>query len=535
MTHRIDRIGKFEIIEQLGEGSLGEVFLARDTIIGREVALKVIRRTALVPPDGEGRFLRECQAASRLNHPNLVTLHEFGEKEGILYIAMDYLPGDDLETLLRIHAFTPKEALDLLAQVCDGLGYVHQHGLLHRNLKPANVRMGRVAGRPAPKLLDCGLSRTPGSGGVAAAAHLASLCCTAPECLHGGRADGRADLFPVGVMLFEALTGCHPFAADSSEAVAQRVLNEEPDDLDPALYPEINPAIQGVLRQALAKDPARRFATAEAMAETLRAMRDPAWSPHREPQPWILKPAKPITPPERPVRSRARAAWISVLAAAAVLGGAGGYWLWNRHRAGRIMPPPLPMTVASPLQPKPPEPPPDAPVQTPAPTPTPAAPGQALAQATSPAAPAAPAAQAPPPAAASRPAQAPVPATAARPPQAPAAQAARPAAAARPKTYTTVDEAAGAAETDPQGALAYLDQALAAEPGNEQILAHRIVALYALKRYGACTKAIHEARDAGFALWPMALRQPALRRMLERDAKEEDPHLIKRKAPAPTP
>jgi len=497
MAQSTERIGKFEIIESLGEGGMGEVFLARDTIIGREVAIKIVRKAALAPPDPQGRFLRESQAAGRLNHPNLVTIHEFGEKAGVLFQVMDYLAGDDLDTALG--ALPPNEALGLLAQVCDGLAYAHQRGIVHRNLKPSNIRMGRVAGRPAPKLLDCGMTRTLGTDPASAAAHLATLGYTAPEALAAGKGDARADLFSVGVLLYQALTGRRPFDSDTPAGIAQRILQEEPPPLDLEPLNDISPAIQWIVLQALAKDPARRFGSAEAMAEALRAARDPAWTPDAAPvlAVELTKPFKAASQPkpDRPARSHASLAWISALATLAVLGAGGGYWLRARRRPLHPAPAaaPAPLTVPSPMVP--------APVaSTPIPQPpVPVPPGPAPA-----------------------PAQAPAPAPAGSAP------------AATPKAgYASLDEAADALAKDPQGALAVLDRTFAADPGNERAAALRIVALYQLGRYPASSKAIKEARDAGHPLWPMALKNPTLRKMLEQDAK--DPHLPRRKAPVPTP
>jgi len=471
MSNLIDRIGKFEIIDRLGGGGLGEVFLARDSIIGREVALKVIRRTALAPPDPVGRFMRETQAAGRLNHPNVVTIHEFAEKGAYLFQVMDYVAGPDLGALFRDHALTPREALELLAQVCDGLAFAHQHGTLHRNLKPSNIRMGRVAGRPAPKLLDFGLSRVPGSEPEAVAAQLETLARTAPEALQG-RADARSDLFSVGALLHEALTGAPPFAAATAAEVAQRVREEQPAPLDLRLYPELSSGIQDILSQALAKDPAQRFASAGAMAEALRAARDPAWTPQTLPveaaQTARLLPAARVH--RDPSRSRA-GLWIAILAALLAAGAGGGYWLRSRSRAAPPAPAPIQATLPSP----PPAAPQPAPAPEPAPEPAPPAQGH----------------------------------------------------------YATVDAAAEALEKDPEGVLAFLDQTVAADPANERAFALRIVALYNLARYPASAKAIREAREAGHPLWPMALKNPPLRAMLEQDAKQ--PRLPKRKVPAPAP
>jgi serine/threonine-protein kinase len=540
-TH-IDRIGKFELLDRLGEGGLGEVFLARDTLIGREVALKIIRKGCLPDPDAVDRFLKECQAVGRLSHPNLATLQEAGEKGGIVFTVMDYVDGNDLGTVLQAGACTPQEILGLAAQICDALGYIHRQGLLHRNLKPDNVRMGRVSGRPAPRLLDAALPRLRSQDAAGAAARLASLRYTAPECLSpGGKPDCRCDLFAVGVILQEALTGVHPFAGEDAAAVTQRVLQEEPPALEPDRFPELSPSIQGILRQALAKDPARRYPSAEAMAAALRSARDPAWTPGVD-RLLEFKPAKPRPVRPQPRRSPTNAAWVATALVLALLGLASGYWMRGRRQAQAAHRPEadqvqaaLPAAPSAPAEAAPPlVAPPSSPVPAkPAPAPSSPAPAKPAPAPSSPA----PAKHAPPPSppvptkpapAQSSPAPASlVPAPSPSAPAQPAAPADLPGSA-----YHTLDEAAAALDTDPQGALAYLEPAFAAQPGDERAAALRITALYKLARYGACSRAIRDARAAGHELWPMALRQPPLRKILEQDAK--DPHLPRRK-PTPPP
>ena len=505
MPQRNDRIGKIEIIERLGEGSMGEVFLARDTIIGREVAIKVIRRVSLPPPDGLERFLRETQTAGRLNHPNLVTIHEFGEKAGVLFQVMDFVPGEDLITACRDPLLPAKGALELLAQVCDGLAYTHQRGILHRNLKPSNVRIGRISGRPTPKILDIGMSRVAGNDPSGTGAHLRTLAYAAPESFHtNAKLDARSDLFSVGVLLYQALTGICPFEGDTPAAIAQRILHEEPEPLDLEQFPDLSPGIQGILNQALAKDPARRFASAETLAEALRAARDPGWSPDLAP-PLLAKgassfPVQAKLQPDRPGRSHAFLAWSSALVTIAVLGG-GGYWLRVRRRAVVRTP-----EIAAAEAPKAPQ---AAPVAA-APPPVPVTP---------PASPAPPAAPPAPPPAATPPAPAPSPAPQPKPQ------------GSFPAHYTTLDEVEAGLPSDPQGAFAFLDPKVAAEPANERATALRIVALYGLARYSECGKAIHDAREAGHPLWAMALRQPALLKMLKQDALA--PRIPRKKPAAP--
>ncbi|BDU74437.1 serine/threonine-protein kinase [Mesoterricola silvestris] len=500
MTSTPRRIGKFEIVERLGEGAMGEVFLARDTLLGREVAIKTIR-AALTSPDAKDRFFREAQAAGRLNHPNLVTIHEFGEEDGTLFMVMEYVPGDDLGRLLASRELSHREMLELLAQVCDGLGFAHQRGVLHRDIKPTNIRITRVSGRLAAKVLDFGIARLAGSDLTATGALLGTFGYMAPEYIQSGKPDARADLFAVGVILYETLAGFPPFGGESTATVLHRIVNEEPAPLDPDQLTGISPAIQGVVARALAKDPAARYPSAEALAEALRAARDPWWDPASDKG--ATRSDRLLDLPQRGRKPAPRAegapshAWI-YLAVAAVMAvlTAGAGWLWIRHRRHRPVPAP-PVAVQPAAQPVVA---PAPPVE--APKPEPPAPEPAKAEP-------------------SRPTPAPQ-AVKAEPKAAP-----EPAAPARAGAYATLDQAARALDTDPKGALAFLENAVKEDPTNERAIALRIAALYDAGDYRGCSLAIRGARETGHPLWPMALKYPRLRKALEQE--RITPRLLRRR------
>ena len=475
MTTRTGRIGKFEIIHSLGAGAMGEVFLARDTIIGREVALKIIHAAATATPESTERFLREAQAAGRLNHPNLVTIHEFGEDKGVLFMAMEYVAGEDLATALKEHGLKPQEALELMAQVCDGLNYAHTRGVLHRDIKPSNIRITRVSGRTAAKILDFGIARLAGSDLTGTGAILGTFGYMAPEYIQSGKPDARADVFAVGVILYEALSGFRPFDGDTAATILHRILNEDPAPLDLGRLAGISPAIQGVLDKAIAKDPLRRFPTAEALATSLRAARNPAWSPEADVEiserrsrallvPGLRRPPPP--PPEAPAsRTPLFLLGLGALFLAGAL--AGATYFWARHHAAA----PVPQA-----------PPPAVPALSPPPEPTPA------------------------------------------PVEAPKPEA--------PSGPQNLDQAEATLASDPRAALAFLDPLTQAEPNNERALALRIVALYDTGQYGPCAKAMAAARAAGHPLGPLAEKVAPLRRML--DQERATPKLPRRRPAAPT-
>ena len=278
----VDKLGKFEIKQVLGQGAMGAVYLGVDPSIGREVAIKTIlpgsAGGAAAGPDAKDRFAREAQAAGLLNHPNLVTIYEFGEDQGVLYIAMEYVKGYDLEDLMRRQALTWKEGLEVLAQVCDGLAFAHSNRIVHRDIKPANIRVLRDGQRLQAKVMDFGVARIGDSGMTATGMVMGTVSYMAPEYIRSGSPDPRNDLFAVGVMLYEILSGRKPFSGDTAPTILYKIVNEEPDPLDLSQLQGISPAIRSVLDRALDKDPERRHQSADQLAKALRAAKDPTWN-----------------------------------------------------------------------------------------------------------------------------------------------------------------------------------------------------------------------------------------------------------------
>jgi serine/threonine-protein kinase len=484
MTTRHPRIGKFEVIQPLGEGAMGSVFLARDTIIGREVALKTIHPSAIASSEARERFFREGLAASRLNHPNLVTIHEAGEAGGTLYLAMEYVGGDNLAKTLKEQTLRPLEILELLAQVCDGLAYAHAKGVIHKDIKPSNIRVTRISGRPTAKILDFGITRLAGSDLSGTGSITGTFAYMAPEHTQSGKADIRTDLFAVGVILYEALAGFRPFEGENAAVILNRLMTEDPAPLDLEKLATISPAIQGVLDKALAKDPTRRFASASALASALRSARNPAWSPEADAERMertarsLLVPG--LKPPPAPREPRAGgSSWPWLLAVAAVLAAlAAGGWFWLRHRHRRPAPAPvvLPVPKAAP------------PVVAPVAAPPVETAPQPVPEATP-----------------------------------------EPAKPAGKSIYHTLDEADAALDKNPAGALAFLDEAVAADPSSERSQALRMVALYNLGRFGPCAKAMGEAKASGHTLLALSLKYPRFKKMLA--AEKADPQLPRRAKP----
>jgi len=302
----LTRLGKFDILRLLAQGSMGDVYVGRDPILGREVAIKVIQTAAATGPEARERFAREARAAGALNHPNIVTIHEMGEEQGVLYLAMELVKGEDLGTLIRAGTLVPWDVLEVLAQVCDGLAVAHRHQVLHRDIKPSNIRVLWDGKALQAKVLDFGVAKIFNTDTTDEGTVFGTVNYMAPEYLQSGRADARSDLFAVGVILHEALTGEQPFDGPSPGSVIYRLLHDMPSPLPATALRGISRDVQSLLNRALAKDPLSRFQTAEDLAEALRSAKDPAWrwDPERAAAAPAPRPGA-VRPPGRPAAKAA--------------------------------------------------------------------------------------------------------------------------------------------------------------------------------------------------------------------------------------
>lgn len=291
-----EKLGKFQIKRVLGNGAMGEVYLGVDPSIGREVAIKTILPASAQGGEAKERFAREARAAGVLNHPNLVTIYEFGEDQGVLYIAMEFVKGHDLDELLQEQSLTRSEALEVLAQVCDGLGFAHRQQIVHRDIKPANVRVQRDGKRLHAKVMDFGVAKISNSDMTATGMVMGTVSYMAPEYIRTGKPDPRSDLFAVGVMLYECLSGRKPFSGDTTPTVLYKIVNEAPDPIEVEKLQGISPAIRSVLDRTLCKNPDDRFQTAEELAKTLRAAKDPSWLGQIDEATTLLRSSAPTAP-----------------------------------------------------------------------------------------------------------------------------------------------------------------------------------------------------------------------------------------------
>ncbi|HUP55701.1 MAG TPA: protein kinase, partial [Methylomirabilota bacterium] len=251
--------GRYRLEEPLGQGGMATVFRAVDTQLGREVAVKLLRSEYLRDPDFSSRFRQEAQNAAALSHPNVVTVYDYGEDPSGPFIVMEYVDGEDLATILRRNgALPPTQAARIAAAVARALAASHARGIVHRDVKPGNVLIGRD-GRV--KVVDFGIARAIAEAQMTLpGTTLGSVHYFSPEQARGENATNESDIFALGIVLFEMLTGSRPWEGDSAAGVAlARLTGPVPD---PALVRgSIPPDLAAITRKALARLPADRFAS----------------------------------------------------------------------------------------------------------------------------------------------------------------------------------------------------------------------------------------------------------------------------------
>lgn len=267
------KIGEFKIIKRLGRGGMGAVYEGYDPALDRRVAIKTLTTEAISDEESRGRFEREARAAAKLQHPNIVTIHKLGNferKDKKPYIVMEHLEGADLANLIGADKNVPlSEALDITIQLCRALDFAHRNGVVHRDVKPSNVRYlddGRV------KIMDFGIARIEGGSQITrSGVMVGTLHYMSPEQIKGESIDGRSDVFSTGCILYEMLAGKRPFLGESATSILYKIVNEKPVPILEA-NSELPHEIQDILDRALAKNASSRFQTAGELATELEKL-----------------------------------------------------------------------------------------------------------------------------------------------------------------------------------------------------------------------------------------------------------------------
>jgi serine/threonine protein kinase/cephalosporin-C deacetylase-like acetyl esterase len=264
--------GKYRILGNIGSGGMGVVYKAEDIRLKRTVALKFLSPALTSNWEAQERFVHEAQAASELDHPNICTVHEFDETEaGQMYIAMAYYSGESLKTKIKRGPLGVEEALDIALQLARGLGKAHQHGIVHRDIKPANILMTEDG---VAKIVDFGLARLAGTTRVTrTGTTMGTVAYMSPEQAQGHEVDHRTDLWSLGVVLFEMLTGQLPFKGEHEASLLYSIVHEPPQRLK-SLKPEVPAELERIVQHALEKNPDSRYASAEEMLKDLKGYQE---------------------------------------------------------------------------------------------------------------------------------------------------------------------------------------------------------------------------------------------------------------------
>ena len=269
------KAGRYEFIDELGRGAMGVVYKAMDPVIGRTVAVKTIRLseqgTGLSRPELLTRFQTEARAAGLLTHPNIVVVYDAGEEDGLYFITMELVEGKSLQSLLDSgQSFPLPRVLRIMEQACSALQFAHERNVVHRDIKPANLML---TGDDTVKVTDFGTAKILQFGTVQQTAHvMGTPSYMSPEQVKGRAVDGRSDIFSLGVMLYEMVTGEKPFPGQNITTVIYKIVNEDP--VPPRqIDPSIHAGISGVVMKALAKEPDNRYQSCREMLEDLRNYR----------------------------------------------------------------------------------------------------------------------------------------------------------------------------------------------------------------------------------------------------------------------
>ena len=348
-----ETLGHYKILDRIGAGGMGEVYRARDTRLGRTVAIKVLIAGVAGDPDRRARFLQEARATAALSHPNIAALYEIGEDQDQLFLVFEYVPGETLKNVIAGRPLNPRRAIDLAVQIADALADAHAEGIVHRDIKSDNII---VTPKGNAKILDFGLATWTAGGAERDHAAQATMMNTAegttlgtvaymsPEQALGERVDHRTDIFSLGIVMFEMLTGKLPFSGTTSTALALQIV-QAPAPAPSAIVTSLPPELDPIVARAMSKSLEQRYDSAVTLAAELRSVG--AILDVRS----DIQEAKDVFIPVQPAR-RSAGGWIALLLVVAALGAAGWYervpikQLWRRT----LGPAPAPVIAVMPLE-----------------------------------------------------------------------------------------------------------------------------------------------------------------------------------------
>ena len=348
------QIGRYTILRQLGAGGMGEVYLAQDTSLNRKVAIKVLPDELVPDEQARKRLMREARAAATLDHSNICSIYEVGDVDGRSYIAMQYVDGDTLDTRMKKTPLTLSETLSIANEVADALSEAHAHGIIHRDIKPGNII---INARGQAKVMDFGLAKPmpraldsvaeTQSMLTAPGTVLGTLPYMSPEQVRGEEVDGRSDIFSIGTMLYEMVSGKQPFVSSSAAATASAILTHEPLPLI-RFTPDLPDELQRIVRKCLEKDRKQRYQSVRDLTIDLENIRR-QYESSRSQRSFPTASTTPLSP--QVIRPRFFQSWRVVFSAFAIIGliGAALFYFFVFHRRPAQAPPAIQSLAVLPL------------------------------------------------------------------------------------------------------------------------------------------------------------------------------------------
>jgi serine/threonine protein kinase len=310
--------GRYQIVDELGRGSMGVVYKAYDPQIDRTIALKVLREDRVTSNDFVRRFLKEAMAVGRLSHPGIVTVHDVGQDQGSIYIAMEFLQGTPLDELMATKKFTCEEIVDIAIQTVRALNYAHLHGIVHRDIKPPNIIYSPEG---SIRVTDFGIARIEDPGGhqmTQVGEILGTPLYMSPEQVMGQTLDGRSDLYSLGVILYQLTTGKRPFQGTNLASIFRAITQDTPE-APHTLDPTVPEPLSKLIMQLLDKEPAKRYSSGDNLIEMFQACLAPQ-------PPSINNPPPPLAPTEKKGAGAGKMLIFGLVGLMVCAGGLGGYF-----------------------------------------------------------------------------------------------------------------------------------------------------------------------------------------------------------------
>jgi len=340
------KLGKYELIKEIGKGAMGVVYLAFDPVIERQVAIKTMNDESFRDSEQRARFLREAKSAGGLQHPNIVTIFDMGESDGTPYIVMEFVEGDDLDELIKNDTLSLEDKINIMIQLCEALSFAHSQGIVHRDIKPSNIR---ILKDKKVKVMDFGIAKKQDSDLTRTGLVVGTISYMSPEQIQGKPVSAKSDQFSAGTVFFQLMTGKKPFEGENITSVIFKIISLKPDSLD---MTGVSVFLSNVIKKMMANETENRFSDCNEVSKVLKAELNSLGSGQNEVLTTIMDaketnpqlppiPKTPNTainkPPTKQQRQRKKKSNLGIIIGLVLViffvgGSAGGFYLYKKYK-----------------------------------------------------------------------------------------------------------------------------------------------------------------------------------------------------------